>query len=257
MPEPTSYAPGTPSWVDLASPDTDASARFYGELFGWNASEPGPVETTGGYRMFDQGGKPVAGLAPRMQDSRPPAWTTYISVASADETAAKVAEAGGQAVFDPMDVLDVGRMAMFTDPAGGTFSVWEPRSHIGSGIVNEPVSPAWNELVTKDPEAAKAFYGSVFGWGAQELTDGPMPYTLWMLGETRVAGMIVPNQHFPPEVPVSWGVYFAVEDVDATMSKAQELGGRSIIEPMDLPVGRMGSLTDPHGAFLSVITLAG
>ena len=81
------YAPGTPSWIELGSPDTDAAAKFYGALMGWSATEPGPAET-GGYRMFQQAGNNVGGLMEHMQEGQPTAWATYISVADAEETAA-------------------------------------------------------------------------------------------------------------------------------------------------------------------------
>jgi uncharacterized protein len=115
------YPPGTPCWVELSSPDTDASAAFYGGLMGWEATAPGRVEETGGYRMFQQDGQSVAGLMVHMQEGQPTAWATYIAVADADETAAKVAAAGGTAIIKPMDVMDVGRMAYFVDPTEAVF----------------------------------------------------------------------------------------------------------------------------------------
>ena len=105
MPE---YAPGTPSWVELSSPNTDAAAEFYGQLMGWSATEPGGDET-GGYRMFQQDGKNIAGLMGHMQEGQPTAWVTYISVADAEETAAKVKAAGGTVMIEPMDVTDIGQ----------------------------------------------------------------------------------------------------------------------------------------------------
>lgn len=263
MPEPTSYAPGTPSWVDLGSPDPDASATFYGELFGWETTEPGPIEETGGYRMFQQDGKPVGGLMRLMQEGQPTAWSSYVSVDSADETAARVAEAGGQTIVEPMDVMDIGRMAFFADRTGAVIGVWQPRTFVGAGIVNEPVSLAWNELMTRDPDAAKTFYATVFGWDTETVpaaADGPasgMEYWTWLLDGKRVGGMIRMTDQWPAEVPANWGVYFAVEDTDATIEKAKELGGSLVVEPMDLPVGRFASLTDPHGAFFTVIALSG
>ena len=121
MPE---YAPGTPSWVELSSPDTDASARFYGELMGWTATEPGPVEETGGYRMFLQDGKTVAGLMGHMGEGQPTAWTTYVNVADAAEAAERAKEAGGGVLVEPMDVMDIGSMAFITDPAGAALGLW-------------------------------------------------------------------------------------------------------------------------------------
>ncbi len=83
------YAPGTPSWVELSTPDPDASAAFYRDVLGWGATEPGSGET-GGYRMFQSDGKNVAGLMGHMQEGQPTAWASYVSVADADETAQKV-----------------------------------------------------------------------------------------------------------------------------------------------------------------------
>ncbi len=125
------YAPGTPSWVELSSPDPEASATFYRELMGWSATEPGPVEETGGYRMFQQDGQSVGGLMGHMEQGQPTTWATYVSVADADETADKVKAAGGDVVVEPMDVMDIGRMAYFTDPTGAVFGVWQPKSFAG------------------------------------------------------------------------------------------------------------------------------
>src|SRR3954471_13961740 len=142
------YPPGTPSWVELSSPDTDASAAFYRELMGWTATEPGAVEETGGYRMFEQGGKTVAGLMGHMQEGQPTFWATYISVADADETAEKVKAAGGSVMVEPMDVMDLGRMAVYSDPAGAVFGVWQPKAFAGADLVNEPNALCWNEVLT-------------------------------------------------------------------------------------------------------------
>jgi len=157
MPE---YAPGTPSWVELSSPDTDAAAGFYGELMGWRATEPGGAET-GGYRMFQQDGKNVAGLMGHMREGQPTAWATYVSVANAnaDETAAKVRAAGGTVVLEPMDVMDIGRMAFFADPTGAVFGAWQPKSFTGADLVNEPNSLCWNEVLTRAPDQGRELLG--------------------------------------------------------------------------------------------------
>src|SRR3954454_9371491 len=116
MTEMTSYAPGTPSWVDLSCTDLDASIDFYGALFGWDVPEQENSEQTGGYRRALLRGKSAAGMMPLMQEGQPPAWTTYVSVEDADATAAAVRDAGGQVIAEPMDVMDLGRMAVFADP---------------------------------------------------------------------------------------------------------------------------------------------
>ncbi len=256
MSRPDSYQPGTPSWVDLASPDLDASASFYGQLFGWEARETGPAEETGGYRMFYKDDLSVAGLGPIMNEGQPPAWTTYVTVADADETTTKVTDAGGQPLMTPLDVMDVGRMGLYMDPAGAVIAVWQPGRHKGAGIVNEPGSLSWNELQTRDVDAARSFYDAVFGWGVQEHPMEHMTYYEWKLGDQSVGGMLQMGESFPPEVPPHWLAYFAVEDCDAALESATGLGGRKMMEPMEVEAGRFGVVSDPQGAFFAVIALA-
>ncbi len=253
MPE---YAPGTPSWVELSSPDVEGSAAFYRDLLGWTATSPGPVEETGGYRMFQQGGRSVGGLMGHMQEGQPTAWLTYISVADADETAERVKAAGGGVIVEPMDVMEIGRMAFFTDPAGAAFGVWQPKSFTGADVVNEPGSFCWNEVLTRDPDAGKAFYPAVFGWDPRrpEFEGAPESYTVWELNGRPVGGMMeMRDEWFPAEVPPHWGVVFAVEDVDATVAKARELGATVTNGPMDMPIGRFAGLVDPQGASFTVM----
>ena len=255
MPEVSEHTPGTPSWVDLSSPDPDAAARFYEGLFGWQATETGPVEETGGYRMLQRDGRNVAGLGPTQGEGQPPMWTTYVSVEDAETTAAKVREAGGQVMMDAFDVLGAGRMAVLVDPTGAMISVWQPQSHRGADVVNEPGALCWNELATRDPDSAKRFYEAVFGWRGETSAYGDTTYTEWKLGGRSVGGMIEMSDQWPAEVPAHWMVYFAVEDVDAAAAKVAELGGKVAVEPTDTPVGRFAVLTDPHGALFSIIAL--
>jgi predicted enzyme related to lactoylglutathione lyase len=257
MPERTSYKPGTPSWVDVSSPDTDAAASFYGDLFGWDCSEPAPVEQTGGYRMFTKGGKAVAGLGPVQQEGMPPLWTTYVTVEDAEATAAKVKEAGGQAFMEPMDVLKFGRMAVFADSTGAAFAVWQPGEHIGSEVVNESGTLCWNELDTRDVEGAKKFYSDVFGWDYEPMPMGDSEYITAKLGDDGVAGIMAINDQFPPDVPNNWLTYIAVDDTDATTARVNELGGKTVVEPMDSPAGRFACLADPHGAVFGVVAMNG
>ncbi|HEX3692504.1 MAG TPA: VOC family protein [Solirubrobacteraceae bacterium] len=252
MPE---YAPGTPSWVELSSDDTDASVAFYGQLMGWTATDPGPAET-GGYRMFQHGDKNVAGLMGKMQPEQPTAWSTYVSVADADEIAEKVKAAGGGVMVEPMDVMDIGRMAFFSDPTGAVFGVWQPKSFAGADMVNEPGSLCWNELMTRDAEIDKAFYSAVFGWhpGRPEFEGAPESYTVWQLEGKNVGGMMqMSDEFFPAEVPPHWGVCFAVADCDTTVAKARELGATVTNEPLTMPIGRFAGMIDPQGASFTIM----
>jgi uncharacterized protein len=258
MPEITTYAPGTPSWVDFSSPDLDASIEFYGGLLGWDVPEAENSEETGGYRQAMRDGKPVAGMMPKMQEEQPTVWSTYFSVEDADAIAAAVTDAGGTVMVEPMDVMDLGRMAVFVDPGGAVFGVWQPNTFHGAALVNEPGSLSWNELNTRDLAGAKEFYGAVFGWGFDDMTnEGGETYTMVMVGERPVGGILdLEGRGVPAEIPPHWQLYFAVEDADATIEAAKEAGGGVMMEPIDIPFGRFAILTDPHGASFAVIALS-
>ncbi len=255
MPDVEQYAPGTPSWVDVSSPDVEASAAFYSGLFGWDVGEAGDLETTGGYRMFSQGGRTVAGLGP-VQPGSPPAWTTYVTVADAGATAAAVTAAGGAVYLEPMDVLDAGRMAVFADPQGAVFAAWQPQAHIGAETVNAPGALAWNELASSDTAGAAAFYGAVFGWGANAMDMGGMEYTSWMLGDAPIGGMRALGENDPPGVPPHWLAYFGVADCAAAVARIGELGGTVHMEPVTIPAGTFTVASDPQGAAFAVIQLS-
>jgi predicted enzyme related to lactoylglutathione lyase len=254
MPTRTSYEPGTPSWVDLASPDLAVSAAFYGALFGWEAHDQGAE--AGHYHTFEKDGVPVAGAGPIMMEGQPPAWTTYVSVTDADATIAKVKAAGGTVFVEPMDVLDVGRMAVFADPTGAAAAIWRPRQHIGAGLVNEPGALVWNELSTRDLAAATAFYREVFGWEAASSDATGMEYTEWKLNGEVIAGMMAMPAEVPAEVPAYWLTYFGTADCDATVAQATGDGATLMVGPIDIPIGRFAVLSDPTGAVFAVIALA-
>ena len=249
MPKRTSYPAGTPSYVDIGSPDVDATAAFYSALFGWNVQDLGP--DAGGYRMAMKGDGAVAGIGPA-QNPGPPYWTTYISVDDVDATTKAVEGAGGTVLAPAMDVMEAGRMAVFMDPNGAAFAVWQPGQTIGADIVNEHGALCWNELNTRNFDKAKAFYSAVFGWG---WTDNP-EYGEFKVGDRVVGGVMPMGDQHPPEVPEHWMVYFAVDDIDASVAKIKELGGSTMMEPFEAGgVGKMVVAMDPQGAAFSVIQM--
>lgn len=254
MPTRTSYEPGTPSWADLASPDLTASVAFYSALFGWDANDQGAE--AGHYHMFEKEGVPVAGAGPLMMEGQPSAWTSYLSVEDADASVAKVKEAGGMVFVEPMDVLDVGRMAVFADPTGAAAALWQPKAHIGAGLVNEPGALTWNELSTRDLTTAKSFYGAVFGWAFDDTPMGDMDYTTVLLDGDMIGGMMTTPADVPPEVPAYWLAYFGTSDTDASVAEATGLGATLMAGPIDIPAGRFAVLADPAGAVFGLIALA-
>jgi predicted enzyme related to lactoylglutathione lyase len=254
MSERTSYTPGTPCWVDLATPDIEAAERFYGELFGWEIPELPDSAEMGGYRRAKLGGRDVAGVVPLMQEGQPPAWSTYISVDDADAFARAVQENGGTMVAEPMEVSNYGRLALFTDPEGAFFGIWEPADFAGAELVNEPGAFSWNELETRDPAAVKDFYGRVFGWSFdQEDAPGGMAYDVAYVGGSRVAGMADISGRLPDEVPAHWMTYFVVESAEGAIGKAQAGDGAVQFGPVDIPVGRFAMLADPWGAAFAIV----
>jgi predicted enzyme related to lactoylglutathione lyase len=248
----TDYAAGTPSWVDVSTPNMEATKAFYNGLFGWEGTT---YPEMGGYTNFTKGGKLVCGAAPTQSPDQHPAWGTYIAVDDADATAQAVQENGGQVAFPPMDVADLGRMALFQDPTGAFLGIWQAGKHKGAQVVNEPGSFVWNELNTRDMDAAKAFYTKVFPWTAKTSGEGAESYTEWQLDGRSIAGGMVINESFPPNVPPNWLTYFAVTDSDTTVAKAKELGGTAIMPGMDTDQGRIAVLADPHGAVFAVIQM--
>jgi len=263
MPERTGYANGVPSWVDLGTTDVEGAKSFYGAVFGWETVDV-PTDQGVPYTMASKNGKLVAGMGPIPPDQAaagmPPMWNSYVNVDSVDETLAAVTEAGGQVLMPAMDVMETGRMAFIADPTGAAIGLWQPGTHIGAELVNEHGSFTWNELMTDDTSAASAFFATVFGWRA-EVTEMPTGlYTsFWADGNVEgnaAAGMMAKTEEMG-EFPNYWGVYFTVDDVEATLALVKDNGGQVLMPPVDAPeVGRFAVIQDPQGATATVITYA-
>jgi uncharacterized protein len=246
MGERTSHAPGTFSWADLATTDTDGATTFYTSLFGWD-TEDNPIPDGGVYTMLLKGGKPVAALSGVMNEGQPPAWNSYVTVESADAAAAAAREHGGTVVMEPFDVMDVGRMAVLQDPNDAFLSAWEPRASIGAERVNEPGALTLNQLNTSDPARAQEFYSAVFGWRFEEVAGGDQAYWGIYNGDRLNGGMMVQ----PPDF---WLTYFGSEGVEDDAAKIAELGGNVIVPPMPVPGGQIVVAQDPQGAVFGLVS---
>lgn len=117
----------------------------------------------------------------------------------------------------------------------------------------------WYELLTPDPDDAADFYTDIVGWGTQDWEGGETPYRMWTNGETPLGGtMQLPDEAVEQGAPPHWLPYVGTPDVDATAERAEELGGRVIVQPNDIPsVGRFAVLADPQGAVFAVYTPEG
>jgi uncharacterized protein len=295
MPERDGYIPGVPCWVDTSQPDPEAAVDFYAGLFGWEFRDVMPAGSEGKYliaeheaassSIFDTSGDRQRGEVAGVQSipaAAPPVamWNTYFWVDSADDAAAGVREAGGGVAREPFDFMDACRMAVFTDPEGAAFGVWEAKKYKGARLVNDPGALVFNGLNTPDVEAARSFYGSVFGWQTGPVGGGAEGWTLpgygdWLEREHHpqlrkqmaeagapegfedIVGAIIPIADDQPNTPAHWSVTFATDDADATAAKATELGGRVIVPPFDAPWStaaytiRITVIADPQGATFS------
>ena len=258
MSEVQSYAPGTFSWIELGTTDQEGAKTFYGTLFGWQPKDV-PMGQEAPYTLLQVAGQDVAGLYTLTPEQRgqnvPPNWLAYVTVASADEAAEKAKALGGEVVMDVQDVWDLGRMAVLKDPTGGTFAVWQAKSHIGSYRTDEAGTRCWTELGSHDVAAAEAFYTGLFGWRAEKMNVGDMgTYTVFHNGDRMAAGLF----EMPPEwseSPSLWITYFAVDDCDAATHQARSLGAAVQYEPSDIPgIGRFALLQDPQGAGFALLT---
>jgi predicted enzyme related to lactoylglutathione lyase len=271
MPERDGYIPGVPCWVDTSQPDPEGAVDFYRRLFGWEFEDVMPSESEGKYFIARIRGGDVAAVGSLPEQAPPRAtWNTYVWVQSADETAAKVSEAGGKVLMAPFDVMDAGRMAVFADPEGAVFSVWQAKRHKGSRIVNEHGAVNFNGLNTRDVEGARRFYGAVFGWQTLVLESGAEMWTLPGYGdhleETRpglraqtvafgapaefidVVANITRLGDGQQDLPAHWDVTFGVDDADAVAKRAEQLGGTVLVAPFDAPWVRTAVIADPQGA---------
>jgi predicted enzyme related to lactoylglutathione lyase len=285
MPERDGYIPGVPYWVDASEPDPAAALEFYGRLFGWEFEDVMTPSSEGryfiarcetrGWSLFDMSGDSRGGDVAAVRsipEAAPPRamWNTYVWVDSADEAASKVRDAGGGVAMAPFDFMDASRMAVFTDPEGAAFCVWEAKEHKGARVVNDPGSVNFNGLNTRDVEAARSFYGSVIGWQTLVMDGGAEMWTLPGYGDyleryhpdlrkrwaeagapdgfEDVVATINPIAEDQPDTPPHWSVTFAVDDTDAAAAKATELGGKVIVPPFDAPWVRMTVIGDPQGA---------
>jgi predicted enzyme related to lactoylglutathione lyase len=248
MGERTSYAPGAFCWVDLVCADQAEAQRFYESLFGWqyeNAVFGEDAERS--IALLD--GKPVAAIAPLADPSVPPHWNCYVSVEDVDVAAAHAQELGATVLVPAGDVGDSGRLAVISDPQGAQLSLWQPGEHVGAALVNGPGLLSWNDLLSPDVEASAAFYRELFAWAIEEIPEAGGQYWSIANGGDKNGGLMP----MPPGGHPAWNLYFGVEDVEAAIARAGELGAQTVMGPMPVPGGRFAILRDPQGAVFSVL----
>ncbi len=253
MGERTKYTPGTFSWTDLNTTDQDAAKTFYAALFGWSYDDA-PVGDDVYYSMASIDGKAVGAISPQPQQQRdagaPPAWNSYITVQDADATLARAKELGATVHANAFDVMEAGRMGVVQDPQGAYFLAWQPKRHIGAGLVNAPGALSWNELGSPDLEGSAKFYGDLLGWTTSPMEGLDNPYLVIRTAAGGTNGGIRPPM--PPGTPPFWMVYFATEDIDASGAKITDNGGNVLWGPADIGIAKIAVAQDPQGAVFAL-----
>jgi len=254
MPEFAKPVAGNFCWTEVFVDDPARAKAFYGELFGWEAREmPMPG---GAYSMLHIGGKLVAGAGKLPPEEKKagagPHWLSHVYVTNCNDATNKAKALGAKVLQAPTHV-GPGTMAVVQDPTGGVLALWHTRESMGTFLWGETNSLCWNELVTTDADAATKFYVGLFGWITESWPMGDFTYTVLKNGDVPVAGLM-PQPKEMKGAPSAWTAYFAVSDCDASTKRAEKLGGKVCMGPLDIPnVGRFSILADPEGATFAII----
>jgi uncharacterized protein len=244
----TSYAAGTPCWIDVGAADIPQAVAFYEALFGWKVEGP-PRPEFGGYTNMTQAGHRVAGVSPKGDPIAPDYWAVSIAVADVAKTLDKVTLAGGSVLFPGMPVGDLGTMAIITDVHGTYITLWQPGTHKGCGLVNTPNSFVWNELSTPNLRASAEFYSKVFGWGIDWRQEAEGSVSFYVDSTVVCGAHAITEGEFP-----SWFVWFSVNDADGMADHCLNVGGSVFSPAADMPFGRAAVLSAPGGAVFGVIS---
>lgn len=252
---------GAPVWFELSTTDQTAAVQFYCALFGWSAAHHA-IDEGGAYTIFEKDGCEVAACFSMPEEQRahgaPVRWAVYFRVADCDAATAAAQAAGASLLAAPFEVMNHLRMSVLADPEGATFCLSQQREHPGVGMIHEVDTIGWVELATRNVELAGAFYQPLLGWSlAEHPSAPPTPYRIFSVDGENQGGLLQMNEQWG-DAPAHWSIYLRVADVDATVAKAQSLGGSVCVPAFDAPgVGRIAMIGDPTGGFAYLIALAG
>jgi predicted enzyme related to lactoylglutathione lyase len=244
--------PGTFCWADLMPVDQARAIAFYGDLLSWVAGDP--VPENGGYSSQFLGeldfSTRVAGIAGALPGA-PPRWLTYLATDDVEATAVHVAAAGGKVVFAPHVVPGQRSLAIFADPTGAAFGVWQADGHEGFGPFAVPGAFCWAEVYTREARAAAEFYADVFDLELDVLSEtDDFTYLLLRIAgqDDPVFGVMQMGDAYPEHLGASWAAYLTTADTDASAKEVVRLGGKVIRQPWDSPFGHMALVEDTEGA---------
>jgi predicted enzyme related to lactoylglutathione lyase len=237
-------------FVELVTPDLAAAKKFYAGLFGWTFRDIQAGEIVYAEAFLD--GRPVAGLIHKTiaaGEQRQPAWLSFFAVGDVDATRKVALQNGAKVLFEPHNIPDRGREAVFADPQGAVFAVLASSSGDPPDVLAAPGEWIWSSLITGDPDANAAFYQKLFDYEVFELPakEGHQHLLLASDNHARASVNTLPAKR--PDVHPRWLNYVRVEDAVKVAAKVVALGGRVLVEPrIDRHGGKIAVVADPSGA---------
>ena len=238
MSETLKFLDGQPCWIDIATPDTEkrlAFCEFLNELFGWEF-EMGEAES-GFYSLAHTDGRPVAGV---MEMAEVPSyWTTYLATSDITRSIEAVKQNDGALVTGPMQVFEMGHMALCQDAVGAMVGLWQPIEFSGFGKYDENNSPAWFDLQSEDPQRAATFYHDTFGLAVLTMSDSENS----MIGTSEVKWFSVSKQ--PAPMPASWNPVIKIDSLSRITDELKRLGATIHMNEMPVPGGKVVVFSDP------------
>jgi predicted enzyme related to lactoylglutathione lyase len=242
-------------WNELHSSDVEASAAFYGALFGWAIREEERETYLHFYASADSD-ETVAGLMPA-HPGAPVMWQVYVGTEDIEAYAKRAEAAGAKAVTPLMDIPHTGRLQVLLDKEGASLAPFQPSKmdHDSWRSSEEPGRFCWVELLTRDHAAQVDFYKSIVGWETLDMDMGEFTYTLFVPPGGDQQDSIGGAMPMPAGVggPSVWLAYVTVESCDASTARARELGATIHQEPRNVgDFGRFAVLDDPGGATIAI-----
>jgi hypothetical protein len=214
----------------------EALMSFYSSLYGWTWDVGD--EQMGYYSIANHEGLPVMGLG--QGDGGAGQMTPYFATDDIKASAAKAAELGATVLMGPMEVPNVGDMALVADPTGAVHGLWQAGNFSGFGVAYEPSAAGWFDHASKDPAAAAAYYQSLTGHSLIEPAPGMQVLSA---GEQWFASFS--ENQIPERTAPQWNSIYVVETLDAARNKIRELGGTIVLEEMPVPGSAISVFVEP------------
>lgn len=243
-------------WLDLATTDPEGAKNFYSQIFGWEIMDI-PVGENMIYTMLNLKGLPVAALSDMPPDMKamnmPPFWSSYIAVNDINEIVSVAVQNGGTVVVPAMQVMEEGYMAVLQDPDGAYLGLWQAINMKGFAFKDEAGAVCWFEEGCRSRDNVIPFYEKTFGWKSETTPMGNNLYTVFSLGETMVAGLYEMGAEMVG-VPSHWLPYMGVSNLDLTLEKTTELGGKILMPKLFVEnVGAFSVIQDPQGGAIGLL----